>query len=543
MESPQFCDKPKTSCLASSNRLLLACAVQNGDVPLPIRPSAATKSAVGTGTLCGLCERKIILLLSVLASIHIFIFSTAFPPGNNVDEYLHFDLALIYSHGQIPRGANMISEEGMKYTLMYGSCEYNFTPDYFPGNKYPPPPWTLPPTERAQALLANRPNWERPNYESSQPPLYYVLAGFWWHVGHWVGMKDQDLFFWMRLLDIPLVVALICLAYATARFVFPENVFIRIAVPAFIAFMPQSEFYSVDNDVLSPLGFGLVFLFLLKWLQEPTVKWGIAMGLAFAATYLAKTTNVPLLAVICAAVALKTAVCIREGKWGVISPALASFIYCAFPPIILWMYWCKFNYGDWIGQLNNVHYGLSIKPFKKWFHHPIYSPHGVWTYLSGQMGTFWQGEFWWHGQFKRLCLPGTDVAYTLLSLILTAAAVPALFRRSPGISLVQRMALQTGLACVLAALGFYAVMSVIYQFSAGSNPSIAYPYFHQGRMFLGILIPFLFLFVYGLDRLLDRFGTTTKFVTVAVMILTMLALETVTDWPAFSSQYNWFHMP
>jgi hypothetical protein len=62
-------------------------------------------------------------------------------------------------------------------------------------------------------------------------------------------------------------------------------------------------------------------------------------------------------------------------------------------------------------------------------------------------------------------------------------------------------------------------------------------------MILGTLIPFLLLFVYGLDRLLNRFGTAAKFITLAGTMSAMLALEIVTDWPAFFSQYNWFHAP
>jgi hypothetical protein len=62
-------------------------------------------------------------------------------------------------------------------------------------------------------------------------------------------------------------------------------------------------------------------------------------------------------------------------------------------------------------------------------------------------------------------------------------------------------------------------------------------------MMLGMLIPFLLLIVYGLDRLLNRFGNGAKAAALASMVAAMLGLEIVTDWPAFFSQYNWFHMP
>ena len=60
---------------------------------------------------------------------------------------------------------------------------------------------------------------------------------------------------------------------------------------------------------------------------------------------------------------------------------------------------------------------------------------------------------------------------------------------------------------------------------------------------LGVLIPFLTLIVYGLDRLLSRFGNTVKLAVLGAMIPGMLALEIATNWPAFSNEYNWFHLP
>ena len=488
-------------------------------------------------------ELKVISLICVLASVHIFIFSAIFPPANQVDEYLHLDVAVQYSHGIVPGWAGLISPETMCYVVRYGSLEYCFAPDDLPEKKYPPPFWTLSTDKAAKLLVANRKNWERPNYESSQPPLYYVIAACWWHAGHWLGLKDANLFYWLRFLDILIVAATIVLAYVTARFLFPENVFLRLGVPALIALMPQSEFYSIDNDALSPLCFGLTFLFLLKWWQKPSATGAAAIGLAFAATYLTKITNLPLLTVICATIALKAGQAIRDGEWQAMSPSLVAFFCCTAPPIVLWMLWCKFHYGNFFGNLNVLCCGWTIKPFAQWWHHPIYSPSGLWTYLSGQLGTYWQGEFWWHGQERRMSLPGTDSIYTALSLFLLVMATPALSARFSNIAPGQRLAMQTGLACVLAGLAFFAVSSVVYDFQNCIDPSRQHPFFHAGRMILGTLIPFLLLFVYSLDRLLNRFGTAAKFITLAWMMSAMLAVEIVTDWPAFFSQYNWFHAP
>jgi hypothetical protein len=181
-----------------------------------------------------------------------------------------------------------------------------------------------------------------------------------------------------------------------------------------------------------------------------------------------------------------------------------------------------------------------MKPFAQWWHHPIFSPGGLWTYVSGQLGTFWQGEIWWHG--PRLCLPGTDNLYTLLSLILLAAALPSLWPRRSNGSSTQTGPLQLALVCFVAELIFFGLTSIIYDFHNCPNPSREHPYFVAGRMMLGVLIPFLLLFMCGLDRVLGRFGRTIKFVTLIVMLGGMLTLEIGTDRPAFASPYNWFHV-
>ena len=48
-------------------------------------------------------ELKMILLLCLVASVRVFIFSAAFPFFNPVDEQRHFDLAVKYSQGHVPR--------------------------------------------------------------------------------------------------------------------------------------------------------------------------------------------------------------------------------------------------------------------------------------------------------------------------------------------------------------------------------------------------------------------------------------------------------
>ncbi|HTV40057.1 MAG TPA: DUF2142 domain-containing protein [Candidatus Sulfotelmatobacter sp.] len=553
----------------------LPAGVKPGRADLPV--GQGVQQSVPVGFKAG-SEKKIALLLCTLAAVHVFVFSAAFPFFNNVDEPSHFDLIVKYSHGHIPPGRETFSPDASAYLTLFSSCAFMGTPANFPNHQMPAPLWTETPDQMRHDFQATRAAWQTQyDYEVSQTPLYYSLCGLWWRAGQCLGLGMGHLLYWMRFLNIVLVAASVWLAYAVARMVFPGcNPFLRLAPSLLLAFMPQTAFYSLTNDILSPVCFGLAFFCLLKWRSlssfpssspalrslgeggssnADTLKRGhqtsnrqfllaAATGLAFAATWLCKATNLPLLAVAGFALLVQTLRTFRQSGWRAAAPALVAVAVAA-PPVIRWAAWCKLHYGDFSGsKLKMEKLGWTLKAFPEWWHHPIFSPLGAWTYLTGQLSTFWQGEFTWHN--VPMALPGTATIYTVASVALIVLALPRMFSRNQSPSnpdTTDRGALQLGFICFMASLGFFALMSIIYDFHDCPNPSRDDPYFHAGRMLLGALIPFLLLIVSGLDQALYRFNSRTKFIVLGVLISAMLASEIVTDWPAFSNPYNWFHLP
>jgi len=492
-----------------------------------------------------LCERKIVLLLCVLAAIHVFVFSAAFPFFNNVDEAIHFDVILKYSQGHFPHGRERISADSARYLALMNSHAYLWRPANFPAGRLPPPAWTQPAGKAQPDLALRSANWQtQENYEISQPPLYYTLAGIWWNVGRVIGLHDGRLVYWLRFLNIIIVATLVYLAHHAAKMIFPENSFVRLGAPALLAFMPQTAFYSLNDDIASALGFTVTFICLIKWLSSEKASGllAAATGMAFAATYFAKVTNLPLLVIAVGVVLVKTAHSFQCGKGNASLPALIAFLFCAELPIIPSMIWCKLHFGDLTGTIIKTSFlGLTIKPFGQWWHHPIFTPQGFWSYLSDQLSSFWQGEFWWHDQ--PMALPGSVIIYTLFSLALLAAAIPALLPRFSPAPTPQRHSLQLCACCVAIGLIFYALLSIIYDYHNCPSPSRAHPYFVAGRLRIGALVPFLLLVACGLDRLLNRLGNSAKFLALTTIIAVMLVSEIATDWPAFSNEYNWFHLP
>jgi hypothetical protein len=490
-------------------------------------------------------ERKIVFLLFILAAVHTFIFSAAFPFFNNVDEQTHFDLVTRYSNGDIPRRLDPPHEEAMPYLAIFGTPEYLWTPDSSPDGKIPPPPWTL--TEEAASLrvVAGERTWQKiPNHEVSQPPLYYTLAGLWWRLAKAAGFHDGFLLYGLRFLNVFFVVLLVGLGYLAARLVFPENSMLRLGVPALLAFIPQTGFYAINNDVLLPVCFGAVFICLIKFLRAeiPSLVLGTITGLMFAGTCLTKMSSLPLLAILAAVVVCKMIHRFRAGKWRAAFPALFLMVACSALPIGLWMWWTKHNFGDFTGTAEKIQIlGWTPKPFVEWWHHPIFTPHGLWEFISGLMATFWRGEFVWH--CKALAWPAIDLIYVLFSLLFVGIALISLLPKFAAASAQQRHALWLAFACLGASITFLGFLSIFYDFHNCHYPSREHPYFTSGRLMLGVLIPFLLLYLYGLDRALSRIKN--KWIrpsALAGLVLFMLVSEIAIDWPVFSSSYNWFHM-
>jgi hypothetical protein len=490
-------------------------------------------------------ERKVVVLLCVLAAIHVFIFSAAFPFFNNVDEQFHFDLVIKYSQGHAPRSLERLSSESVPYLALYNSLLYLGKPELLPNGQFPPPPWTLPPDQFHDYLAETGAVWSgMTNHEESQSPLYYLMAGAWWHIGKWLGFENGLRLYWLRFLNVVFVVLLVWVGYATARLIFPDRPFLRVGTPALLAFMPQTAFYSINNDILSPLCFGVLFLLLLHLLRADVlnVGLGIAVGFAWAATFLAKSSNLPLFAIAMGVVSWKIWCLSRDKKLYLAWPSMALLVACAGLPIAAWLGWVKYNFGDFTGLAAKIErLGWTHKSFADWWHHPIFQPHGLWTFVSDLMSAFWQGEFWWHRQ--PMPSPVVGMVYVILSIVLVGVALANLFPRYTAINPFQRRALWLSFGSFVASVAFLAWLSIIFDFGSCMNPSNQHPYFTSGRLILGALIPFMLLFVFGLDCVLSRVKSHWVRPLVLVgMIFLMLAGEITTDWPIFSSPYNWFHL-
>jgi Predicted membrane protein (DUF2142) len=496
-------------------------------------------------------ERFVILLLCVVAAFRVFIFSAAFPFFSNIDESLHFDLITQYSRGQIPRSFDRLKEETLNWIVPYASPEFLFPPERFPDGKFPAPLWREPWSRVEPEIAATRAAWSSEiDFQSSQPPLYYALASAWWWIGKHIGFAGLQSLYWLRFLNVLLVAMMVWLGYVTARTIAPARMDLRIGVPLLLAFIPQNVFYAMNNDVLSPLCFGALFLCLLQSLRTnaPGFSLGALTGLAVAATCLTKLSNFPLVVVALAViVARSVAVILRTPRAGLI--ALAALISCAAIPVGTWMLWTKSHFGDFTGSTAKIDLlGWTRKPFSEWWQHPIFTPHGVWVFWSDLIAAFWRGEVSWHG--RPLRWRGADGFYAVSSLLLLAAAAVGL-RKHTELSGFQRQAIASAILIFVAGIVFLALLSIQFDFGNCINPSREHPYFTSGRLLSGALIPFALSYVYGISSLCQlatsRFrqtrwiGTASPLVVLGAIVVFSQASEILITRPVFASEHNWFH--
>ncbi len=487
-------------------------------------------------------ERWFILALCLLAAIRVFVYAAAFPFFGNVEEWTHFDLVMKYSHGHVPRSIETVSPEAATYIATYSSPEYFKKQENFPDKRVPTPLWKQDQKQVQPAIDKGIAFWSSAvNYEATQPPLYYMAAGLWTRIGALSGLRGAWLLYWIRFLNILLAAALVWIAYKAASGLFPDKRFVTMGVAMLAAFVPQDAFYTIQNDVLSPVCFGLAFIGLTGFMRAgvPGRKLSILTGLAIAATVLVKTSNLALLAVVFVFLLFRIYRLIKTRTFKQAVPSLVWFAVCMLTPVFIWFAWNLSNSLDITASEGKVlFFGWTHKYLVDYFHHPIFTLRGVWLYWALLMTGLWRGELVW--SFAQLGMPQVDIFYWASSFILLIVA--AIFiHRSP--DPLQRGMNRMALWSFLSLIFFLIVLSLSFNFGACFYPSQTYPYFAAGRLISAALIPFLVLYVQGFNRILFWIKSERiRFFILVAIVIAITLTEIIISSPVFSSSYNFYHL-
>ncbi len=487
-------------------------------------------------------EGAVALGLAVLAALRVALFSAAFPFFSNVDEHRHIDAVLKYARGYWPAPGTDAYESEMPVLLgIYGSPEYHQrgTPASDPVG---PPPWRGSPAHTIEMIEYNERFLDgRPNLEAYQPPVYYALAGAWLAVGRLFGLEGGQQLYWVRALNALGMFGLVLSVWSFLRAVLPSDAFVRLGVASLLVVFPQDCLYYVTPDSLSPwLGAaGWFGAFVIARRPDSSAAVYAVAGLAAAAAFLAKYTNAVVLLLFAGATGL--ALVRRERP-----PRLARLALLwalAGIPIALWLIHNQLVFGEWLAsgaKLERLGWGRNV--FAAYFDHPIFSPSGLWIFVTELLETFWRGELAWYR--RTLASVWADAFYVGSSLLfVTLAAFGAWRRRDDDARFVET----SGCVFLLGAAGVLVGLSLTFVFGERTNPTAHNPYLSQGRLVACALVPFTFLYVRGIGIaahwLPERVRVAGAWSLLAIVIAVVLLSEGSLSLPVFRSEYNWFHYP
>jgi hypothetical protein len=487
-------------------------------------------------------ERLLVSIICFLAACRVFVFSAAFPLFNNVDEQAHFDLVYKYSIGQFPKaGVEPFHPDTTVLIALYGSPEYLYSPHRRPA---PPPVWTLPNARESTRFQRELTAWQQiKNHETGAFPTYYAVAGLWCAIGQWVGIGGGHLPYWIRVLNTPLFVLLVWLAYRSAWRIFPDDSSQRLTVPLFIAFFPQDLFYSINCDVMSPLLFAWVFLLLLSYPKEaPSHRHYALIGLVAAAALLTKLSNITVFVLLLVFfLVLSQRLGYREARRQH-RLRFTTLLATMAVPVALWLGRNYIVLDDVTASSDKVEFlGWTLKPLGELWDHPLRTYAGLSDFLNRLTTRFWRGELVWYRQ--AITSVGMDAFYVASSAIfLLVCSIGALLRRKR-LSYPLRFALTMSFSLLIASILLLAVLSCLFDFGDCLYPSRERPYFVQGRLISGALMPFALLYICGLQRIISMWLRPAYTLLAVVLIVAgIIVSEVALTTDVFSSAYNWYHL-
>ncbi len=489
-------------------------------------------------------ERIIIFTLCILGACRIFLFSAAFPFFNNVDEQAHFDMVYKYSKGHIPRAAlEGYDHEASELIVLYGTLEYLIPLEQFPQDLVWPPMRTNLTAKQSKIFVEKVARKEQQkNPQTWSFPVYYTVAGLWCFIGRFLGIQEGYLLYWIRFLNVPLFTALVWFSHVLARTFFPQSFTSRISLPLLVTFFPQDTFYAITNDALSPLLFAIALFMLLQiFFNDKSHTYNLFTGLVVAATFLTKISNVAVLVLLTIIILLKTRYFLINKHLKYIHP-LITLVTASTVPISIWLVRNYIVSGSLTGSAETIkNLGWTIKPFWQMWNHPIFTPSGFLFFITELTKTFWGGELVWH--LKQLASPGVDIFYVVSTAAFVLVSGFGTALNKPQKDTEYRFAISMSFCVLVVSVLFLAALSIRHDFGNCWTPSRQQPYFTSGRLVSGAILPFLLIYLDGLNRIFPRFkNQLLPFITVGLIVIIITWSELWLTWGVFKSPFNWFHL-
>jgi hypothetical protein len=370
------------------------------------------------------------------------------------------------------------------------------------------------------------------NGEATAPPVYYAVAAAWYKLGATLGYSGIFLLYWTRALNALCAGLLVWLGFVFCRTCYPESRFLPAGMALMLAFFPQDIFFALNPNAIFPVLFAAALLALALIYRRPERSlWQYALaGIAVAATLLAGFGNFSIIFPFLFVAGWLF-------FWRLFSRGGAVLLLSAGIPVLWWIVRNQLELADWSGTRLKLQYlGWSANSFTGTAHHPIFSAHGFYYFVTSIARNFWRGELRWHGDIRASWL---DPVLFWTSVIFFIAF---LWRMWPSgeRDRMAKFADVIALLTVVVSAMFLLWLSVHYDFAGTYYPSRALPYFVSSRVVIGVVVPFLVIYLRGMESLWRKFLPRSALFAVIALVIAIFASEIVGARPIFLSPYNFY---
>lgn len=280
-------------------------AEPNGPTPRPA-PETARGRAMSLRARPAIAA--FVICLAVVYVLKQVLFTFAFQPFSGHDEVAHYSyIEVLTTEGRVPRLPDLESWQAEAATR--GDTSFDQLPTkLYPYCMYAVVGWHCEPYDRQ--WTANPPRMVTYlgdlyptgyQYTANHPPLYYVLTAPVYLLAEDWTLEAQH--YALRLAAIPFGLITVLLAFLMTRQLFPNDNFLLVTVPAFVAFQPQISYEAamINNDIAAIAAFSWLLCLIIRGIRHrfpvSTCVWiGVALGIAV----LAKSTSLtgaPIIAV------------------------------------------------------------------------------------------------------------------------------------------------------------------------------------------------------------------------------------------------------
>jgi len=486
----------------------------------------------------------IVWILFTFTLLRLFFGNAAFPFFNNVDEHAHFDTVVKYSAGNLPNPQNVkFNLESAEYIVLYGSPEYITRSENYPSKEMPLPNWEILNDIKKETLDAKVSEWtSTKNHEVFSPPIYYSVQGALFRFGKFLGLQGGHLLYLLRFLNVFVYIGIFWVTYIAIRKYFADDLVFQTSILALLSFFPQDVFYSINSDTFSPLLCFLVFILLIEmYYNDKSILFHILIGIFASLAFLVKIANIPLFAIVGLIFLLKAKNIYvqKKGQFQILK--LLTLAVTIALPVGLWFVWNLQTVGDLTGTAQKIKdLDWTQKPISKMFNHPIFTFDGITYFFPDLLKTFWRGEFVWG--MRAMATKNSDLFYSSSILFVFISFVNTIAAKKD-YSEEHRFINYMSFLYLLLSILFLILLSMMYDFGKCWYPSQALPFFTSGRLILGAMIPFIFLYVDGLWVVIKKISKRINLLYIVIAIILFInQYEIISIITVAKSKYNWFHL-